>query len=211
MTVNEIFTLIKDIILSIAAIVGALVAFKGLNTWKLQHQGQSEYELSRRILVTLFKYRDAISAARHPAIFSYEMPAPSENESKNMSQNQIQFYGHSKAYQARWDKVQEQRTNLYADLLESEAIWDDELKKLFKVLFNLEYELLTNIQHHINLINPDIDEHKKEAIRNIDKNKRDILYDNLSEEGDEYRKDFLLGVEEIEKYLKPKLSHKPTK
>jgi len=83
----------------------------------------------------------------------------------------------------------------------------DELKKLFKSLFNLEHELFTSVRHYIELINPDTEEASKEAIRNIDKKRRDIMYDDLSEEGDDYRKDVQRGVEAIEKYLKPKLHY----
>lgn len=207
MNCSEFIALVKDLILSGAAIAGAVVAIKGLSTWKRQMKGHSEYELSRRILVTLFKYRDAIAGVRHPVMWAYEMPPPPEDESKEMSPAHVKFYGTSKAYQARWDKVQAERTNLYADLLESEAIWGDELKKLFKTLFNLEHELFTNVRHYIELINPDTEEESKEAIRNIKKKRRDIIYDDLSEEGDDYRKDFQHGVEAIEKYLKPKLHY----
>lgn len=207
MTHLELVTLVKDLVLSGAAIAGAVVAIKGLGTWKRQLRGQSEYELSRRILVTLFKYRDAIAGVRHPAMWAYEMPRPPDDESKNMSRERVGFYGTSKAYQARWDKVQAERMSLYADLLESEAIWGDELKKLFKVLFNLEHELFTTVRHYIELINPDTGEASKEAIANIDRKRRDIMYDDLSEEGDDYRKDFQRGVDAIEKYLKPKLHH----
>jgi hypothetical protein len=78
-TCTELVTLIKDLILCGAAIAGAVIAIKGLNTWKRQLKGQSEYELSRRLLVTLFKYRDAINGVRHPAMFGYEMPNPPED------------------------------------------------------------------------------------------------------------------------------------
>lgn len=206
-TCVELVTLIKDLILSGAAIAGAVIAIKGLGTWKRQLKGQSEYELSRRLLVTLFKYRDAIAGVRHPAMWAYEMPGPPEGESKNMSREHVRFYGTSKAYQARWAKVQAERTNLYADLLESEAIWGDDLKNLFKTLFNLEHELFTSIRHYIDLINPETEEASKESIRNIDKKRRDIMYDDLSEEGDDYRKEFQLGIEAIEQYLKPKLHY----
>lgn len=33
------------------------------------------------------------------------------------------------------------------------------------------------------------------------------MYDNLSDEPDEYKKDLFSAIEQIEKYLKPKLSH----
>lgn len=206
MTCAEFVALAKDLILSGAAITGAVVAIKGLGTWQRQLKGQSEYDVSRRILVSLFKYRDAINGVRQ-AIWLYEMPSPPDDEAKDMSHQQIRFYGTSKAYQARWDKVQNERTSLYADLLEAEALWGDEPRKLFKVTFDLEHELFTRIRNHIELINPDAEEATKEAITKFDKKGRDIMYDDLSDEGDEFKKDFKAGVANIEKYLKPKLTH----
>ncbi|WP_144191778.1 MULTISPECIES: hypothetical protein [Shewanella] len=207
MTCMEIFTLIKDIAVTGAAITGAIVAVKGLGTWQRQLKGQSEYELSRRILVTLFKYRDAINGVRHPAMWGHEMPNPPEDEARSMSPEQIRFYGTSKAYQARWDKVQVERTALYADLLEAEAIWGTDLNNLFKVIFDLQHELLTRIRHYLELINPDTHESSKEAIRKIDEKNRDIMYDLLGEEPDEYKTDIINAIKSIEAYLKPKLSH----
>ena len=177
MTCPEILTLIKDIILIGAAITGSVVAVKGLGTWQRQLKGQSEYDLSRRILVTLFKYRDAINGVRHPAMWANEMPSPPEDEAKNMNREQIRFYGSAKGYQNRWGKVQTERTSLYADILEAEAIWGIKLKDLFKEVFNLEHELFTSVRHYIELINPDTSEASKDAIIKIDKERRDIMYD----------------------------------
>jgi len=207
LTCTEIVSLLKDLVLSGAAITGAVVAVKGLSTWQHQLKGQSEYELSRRILVTVFKYRDAINGVRHPAMFAYEMPSPPEDAAAKMNPEEIRFYGTSKAYKERWSKVQAERKSLYADILETEAIWGSELKVLFKNVFVLEHELFTRISHYIELINPDAAEASKEAIRSIDKKARDIMYDNLSDEPDEYKKDLFSAIEQIEKYLKPKLSH----
>ncbi len=136
------------------------------------------------------------------------MPSPPEDEAKNMSQDEIRFYGTSKAYQARWDKVHAERTTLYADLLEAEALWGIDLKELFKKIFDLEHELFTRIRHYIELINPSANEASKEAIRKIDEKGRDIIYDNMSDEPDEYKDDFITAIERIEQYLKPKLRHK---
>ena len=89
----------------------------------------------------------------------------------------------------------------------SENTWGNELNELFKVVFDLEHELFTKIRHYIELINPDTKEATKEAITNIDKKSRDIMYDDLSVEGDEFKNDLIASIESIEKYLKPKLSH----
>lgn len=208
LTYAEIIAIFKDVVISAAAITGAVVAIKGLGTWQRQLKGQSEYELSRRILIALFKYRDAINGVRNPAMWNYEMPLPSEEEAEKMSQKQVRFYGTSKAYQNRWDKVQVEKTSLYADLLESEAIWGVELKELFNAIFDLENELFIKIRHNIELINPDMKENKRDAISKIDDKSRDIMYAIESDDHpDEYKKDLLFAIEMVEKYLKPKLNH----
>lgn len=201
----EVFTIIKDLIVAGAAITAAIVAVKGLDTWRRQLKGHSEYELSRRILVALFKYRDAVNGVRHPAIWNYEMPKPSEEEIKSMDSDQIRYYGTSKAYQARWEKVQEQRTSLYADLLEAEAFWGNELNTHFNEIFSLQHELFTKIRHHLELINPEVPEHAKDAIRRIDEKKRDIMYDDLAEKPDKFKSDLIAAIKKVEVYLKPKL------
>lgn len=207
MTCLEIFSVAKDIALIGAATSGAYVAVKGLNTWRNQLKGQAEYELSRRLLVSLYKYRDEIDNVRHPMMLPHEMPYPPSDEAKEMNRDQIQFYGMSKAYQNRWDKLREQRTALYADLLESEAIWGTNLKEIFQKLFNLQHELFTEIRHHIELSNPATDSGKQDAIRNLRRKKREIMYGDTSEEGDDFKQEILGVVQEIENYLKPKLTH----
>ncbi len=206
MTYAEYIALAKDFIISAAAITGAFVAIRGLGTWQKQLKGHSEYDLSRRLLVSLFKYRNALYNVRHPAMFSYEMPTPPDSEAREMSPEQIQFYGTSNAYQARWVKVESERTNLYADLLEAKALWGDEPERQFKVIYDLEHELYTCVRHYIILINPQTAEAKKNAILKSDEMRRDILYDDLSEDGDEFKKEFEAGIESIENYLKPKLT-----
>lgn len=124
-----------------------------------------------------------------------------------MNSEQIRFYGISKAYQTRWEKVQVERTALYADLLEAEAIWGTDLNDLFKVVFDLQHELFTRIRQHLELINPDIRDTSKETTQRIYAENRDIMYDDLSEDPDDYKSDFISAINSIEAYLKPKLSH----
>lgn len=207
MTCAEFISLTKDLIVSAAAVTGAVVAVLGLDTWKRQLRGQFEYELSRRILVSLFKYRDAIAQVRHPFMWAYEMPKPPDEEMKSMSHDDISYYGTSKAYQARWEKVQTERTSLYADLLQSEALWGQALKDLFKILFNLEHELFITIQNHLRITNPRTSELEKEALRKISLKRRDVMYDDMSETGDDFKREFQNEIDAIEKYLKPKLQY----
>ena len=209
LTLFEIITLFKDVLLTCVGVTGAIVAVKGLGTWQRQLKGQSEYELSRRLLVTLFKYRDSIDCVRHPAIWAYEMPSPPEEEAEKMSKAQIRFYGTSNAYQARWNKVNAERTTLYTDLLFAEAIWGQQVKQLFKKLFDLEHELYTQIRQYLEIINPDTSDVYRHALEKIYHVKREIIYDMSidSEDNDDFKNDMLTAIEKIEEYLKPKLIH----
>ena len=202
MTCAQIIAICKDIILSGAAIIGAIIAGLGLSTWKRQLRGQSEHNLSRRILTTLYKYRERIDSMRFPGMWPHEMPSPPEYEAINMNDEQKQLYGRSRAYQARWDRVCTERTSLNADLLEAEAIWGDELKNLFSKIFDLEFELFICISQHADIKYPD--DASKEIIRNIATKDRDIRYDYLGEP-DEFKKELIIAIEKIENYLKPKL------
>jgi len=102
--------------------------------------------------------------------------------------------------------VQKERTNLYADLLEAEALWGLDLKNLFRTIYELEHELFAYIRLYLRVINPDDSEGSRQAYKKILGNKRDIMYDDLGDEDDDYKKEFREGVEKIEEYLKPKLS-----
>lgn len=195
----EIVTVVKDIMMSLAAVTGTAVGIYGLSTWKRQHRGQSEYELSRRILITLYKYRDAVYRARHPAIWGYEMPSSAQDTT-----DAVRFNSESKVYQDRWEKVQLERISLYPDLVEGKALWGDGFRTGFDKLFELERELHSSIRNHLELLNPNTAEDLREDIKDLVYKRRAILHDTLSEE-DAFRKSFQSGVDEIEAYLKYKL------
>lgn len=198
-------TITKDIALTAAAITGTVIAIKGLGTWRQQLKGQSDYELSRRILVALFIYRDAIDGVRHPMMISAEMPYPEEAKAKHMNDREIHHHGKSKAYHSRIEKVKHARKSLYTDLLEAEALWDNELNTLFDTLYHLEQELIAKIRNHLVVADPRGDEKHKKKTAEKNNQTRDIMFDSLSDEGDEYKLEFTSGVEAIEAYLKPKL------
>jgi len=201
----QIIDLIKNIILTIVALITGYVAIQGLNAWKIKLKGQSDYDLSRRLLITLFKYRDAIHGVRSPAIWNYEMPNPPVDEVRNMSDSQISYYQTSRVYKTRWEKVQNERINLYPDLLESEAVWGIELKSYFIELFKLENELLTNLQTFLELKNPDRP-HDKDTFLYHMKGIGPIIHDSLNDD-DNFNKNLKAEIEKVENFLKPKLLH----
>jgi len=207
MSFTEFFGVVKDIALTGTGITGAIVAVQGLSTWRRQLHGQADYNLAKDILINLFKYRDTLNRVRNPAIFSYEMPLPPEDKRADMSAPQIRYYGLVEAYNSRYDKVTIERANLYTTVIESQALWGDELKGLLSTLFNYERLLFLNIKYHLVLSDPNIEDGNKNFERaNF---KSEILYDNLSEDDDKFRNDFSSSLEPIEIYLKTKLAKEP--
>ena len=123
-----------------------------------------------------------------------------------MDDRQRYFYGISQAYQKRWDRVTDARTDLQAELLETEVLWGKSLINLIGPINALERELYLAVLNHITIINPESEPETKAAYIEIKRKKRDILYDQSGDEPDEYMLDLTKAISTIEDHLKPHLS-----
>jgi hypothetical protein len=113
----------KDIILTVAAIIAAYVAIKGLGTWRRQLKGNTEYKLAKNILTAVYELREAISAVRHPFMrYSQEPDLPKE-KLKELSAREKNWQALVQVYQKRWEPVPAAKAKLDANLLEAEAVW----------------------------------------------------------------------------------------
>jgi hypothetical protein len=201
----EFATVAKDVVLTIAAVVGAYVAVKGLSTWNRQLKGGVEYELTRRLLKQTYRLREAIKGVRNPVMWAGEMPSPSPDKAAAMTKDQIRFYGMSSAYQKRWDKVAEVRTDLQTELLEAEAVWGREVHKQFDPVFKLQHELWVAVHSYVTACNPDSSEGMRDAMNKAIRMNRDILYEISGETEDEFSSDIAKAISSIESFLKPHL------
>ena len=197
--------IIKDLVLIGSAVVGIYVAIRGLNTWNRQLRGTSEYDLARRILRGVYRHRDALKNVRNPAIWVNEQPDPPEEAAKKMNSGQRHFYGLAGAYQKRWDRVTEVRSELQAELLEAEVLWGKALIPLIDPIHKLERELFITVMNYITIINPETELDTKQAYIKIRKEKRDILYEISENDPDEYATELTAAIISIENYLKPHL------
>jgi hypothetical protein len=181
-----------------------VVAILGLSTWKRQLKGKVEYDLAKKILKLLFQYRDSIESVRRSAMWAHEMPSPPEENSKNFTWEQKNYYGQSEAYKNRWEKVRIVRSELYPELLEAEVIWGENLNQLLHQLFQLEQELLFAIEDQLEVNNPNVMPDEKEHLTTPESRKarRKILYSKLSTKEDEFKESFSEELEKISNYLK---------
>lgn len=195
----------KDTVLTLAAVVGAYVALRGLSTWNRQLRGGVEYDLTRRLLKCTYRLREAIKGVRNPVMWPNEMQTPAETEASKMSREKLRHYGIATAYQKRWDKVAEARTDLQTEMLEAEAIWGRTVYEKFDPVFKLQQELFSSVHAYVSACNPDESKDSRAVFQVIMQKNRQILNDLSSEMPDEYTQDVTHAVEAIETFLKPHL------
>ena len=204
---SQSLSILKDFILIVTAIIGSTVAIKGLGTWKKSLKGGVEYDLTRRLMKSTYKLREAINGVRNSLIWSYEMPEPDKNTLSEMSESEIRHYGLACAYEKRWESVIQVVNEFRPDLLEAETLWGKEVHQQFDRMFKLQTELFINVRNYLDVMNPKLDEPSKDAIQKLMRKKRDVLYrvEKDDEDADLFHNDLLKAIQDIETYLKPHL------
>jgi Tfp pilus assembly protein PilO len=71
-TIQAWVTLVKDIVTILATSIAAGVAVMGLQAWKKQLKGKTEYELAQRVLRAAYQFREALAWVRNPLIYEGE-------------------------------------------------------------------------------------------------------------------------------------------
>lgn len=196
--------IVKDSASTVVACVGAYVGLRGLHTWRRQIKGQSEHAAARAVLRGIYKWREAIAAARHPFISAAEMEI-TEGERQH-GPAKAQLYKIDKAYNARWARVLEARGELKVDMFDARALWKDDLSKPIEKLERLTGELYRAINRHLRMQDTTQSEDALEIVRRAHTERREVLFSQWNDEDpDPYSDEFDSAVEEIENYLRPKI------
>lgn len=197
------FSVLKDIVLTLTAVTGSYVALKGLNTWKRQISGQANHSLSKNLLVSLFKYRDAIESVRNPFMTITSDSLPEESKRLTMNANEIHFYSICKIYNLRWQNVSEIQSQVYANLTEAEAIWGNELSAMWKTVRGKVIELQISLDEYLDSKNPKSAYSEKEISLEEHKRTRAIIYGGGS--NDAFKTEFESELEQMVFYIRTKL------
>jgi|SRR3989344_3259138 len=144
-----------DGVTAVAAVVGVLIAFLGLKTWREQLYGNKDHEIAWKYLEAVFKLRNAINhEVRNPAIFPGEIQSAVE-----------EFYGKNKldeekqknpkadllaVYSIRWKEVMKARKNLDNVIIHAEIWWGEKVVGLEKPINECLGTLFVNVKNYIN-------------------------------------------------------------
>lgn len=208
MGIPDIVSLIKDISSIISGIILTVIAIMGLQTWKRQLKGNTEYELARRFLGAVYKIRDAISYTRNPFVLGGEIASALQeaNIEIDKSDSEYQVKSQNALYQKRWKKMQEALSEFNLVIFEIEVLWGKEIRETIKPLGNCIADLHFEIQRMLRKLDQDIPEDLTDT---EDRRRNDIIYsfDNLvSDDTDNhFSKKIINAISNIEKYVKPRI------
>lgn len=163
---KDAFSILGTIISAVGVVLAARIGFLGLATWRKQNRGTSDHELSRRVLIDLYRLRDRIRQIRNPAMLITENLYESDG-SKKANFEQINFKYTAEFYQIQFSVIDEVRSRLETSILESEAVWGYELKRLVKPILNLQHEIFTKVISYLGSVNPNETEDRVRSHRNV--------------------------------------------
>lgn len=124
------FGVLKDLALAGAAVVTAWVAVQGLQKWREELRGKTDFEVARALARATYKVRDELAACRTPLIRSSEYPANYNPPAPNQPPNHAaEANALAHVYNNRWKPVTEALREFDAQRLEAEALWGADIRK----------------------------------------------------------------------------------
>ncbi|WP_439856213.1 hypothetical protein [Pseudomonas yamanorum] len=201
---KDVFSVLGTIVTAVGVGLAAWVGFSGLATWRKQNKGTSDHELSRRLLIDLYRLRDHIKRIRNPAMLITENLREADG-SKKPNFDQILFKYTAEFYQSQFSAIDKVRSGLETSILESEAVWGGELKQLVKPILTLQQEIFTKVVSYLGSINPSETEDRVRSHQNVLSHGRESLYESHKDGEDQFNIEMNAALTNIENYLRPML------
>lgn len=194
----------SDIAIGASAAVAAYLAVKGVNAWRSELKGRSEYQLAKDVLRAVYKTREGFKIVRHPAIFGYEYPEEMRDHFGHLKREH-NFEGTAHVYQERFNHLNEAFKALEDLHLDAQVEWGPEFHDTIVKLRQCRSELMVTLQMKLDRMKEenDRDPVDTEAL----KKEHDVIYDANSEKHPNPFNDKIDGaIAEFENWLRPKVS-----
>lgn len=203
MSVPETIAVLKDLVLAGAGVVAAVVAVKGLSTWRRQLRGSADFECARALARATYKVRDAVQQCRSPWMDAREFP-PEYYEAGPKRSSQQEAEGLAFVYRARWKPVVEAWQDLEARTLEGEALWGPPIRNAIDSLRLVLQKVNAGIEAVISNARSDGEVFKGD--KEFAKEMRAVVSSADVGAGNQISTELSAAVKAIEEVLKPHLS-----
>ena len=187
---------------ALAAMFGVFVAWRGLATWKHELAGRHEYELARRLAISVYKCQAKTKRVRNSYISPGEFAAALAARGvklEDVAEDKRDLTQTAAVYETRWAELVDARGSIDADLLEAAAVWGDDWLLLVEPLDTLHRKLYVAIRRHLRSRDPG------QAHRASPENEEqtdELIYEGLVEP-DKFSASYSQGVGGIAKRLRP--------
>ncbi|AHI30082.1 hypothetical protein [Marinobacter similis] len=140
--------LLKESVVGVSAGLVALFAYLGLNTWRREIKGKSEYDLAKALLKAVFRVRDGFKHVRNIVIYQFEYPEEMTDKNGHLIAEH-RYEGTAHVYETRW-KVLESAFRELEDLhLDAQVEWGGQYQEKIMALRECRAELLVAVQQFI--------------------------------------------------------------
>ena len=192
--------IVKDVILSGAAIVTAVVAAKGVSSWLRELRGNAEFDSALALMRATYGLWEAIASCRAPWISAAEFP-PGYSPTRETAEARGKAYAH--VFRERWSAVSVALSEFDARALEAEAIWGKEVPRTVDELRKNVRTLYAAIQSYVdNAYGSGLDfDHDKEFGQRIQRE----VFAPVSATDNELSQQIAASVKSIETFAAPHL------
>lgn len=134
----DVVSAIADCCIALFTLLTVGIAFVGLRTWRNQLHGTNEYQLAKKILLDVYRLREALNFVRYPFMSSSEADPVQKDIPWEVS-----------AYERRWAAVGEVYAELNVSLLEARVVWEGMLGDAESELDERKFELKMAVESFI--------------------------------------------------------------
>ena len=199
-SIPELTGTIKDILVGLSAVGATIFAYLGINAWRKELKGKSEYQLAKDILKSVYRVREAFKHVRHIAIFQYEYPEDMQGPHGHLKPEH-DYEGTAHVYETRWKLMDEAFKELEEYHLLAQVEWGPEFKDKIKKLSACRAELLVTIQQMLRR-----KKNPSEKMNSVEEKaeERSVLY-HIGEDSkhDKFTPEINEAIQEFENWLRP--------
>ena len=139
--------IIRDIVIIGATASTAIVAILGINQWRTELKGKTEFEVARKLLAAAYNFRRKMERCRLGRVAKEEFPAWHREGIESNGRDEADAYWDVLA--VRFQPVNDAMIELESAAFEAEALWGTEIRektnKLKNLVKGLPTQFITNV------------------------------------------------------------------
>ncbi len=129
-----------DVVTMVSLLIGACVAVTGLNTWKRESRSRINFDLARRCLISLYRFRSVV--------FNFQLKAWSDiglvSDVLGLAADEIDTI--TTQLNTEFEHVRRCREEIMVSVFEARAVWGkeiaDEIEKVLRASSKLELQVI---------------------------------------------------------------------